>query len=57
MRGNGLKLHKGRFRLDTGNNFSRRMARHWNGLCKKVVEPLSLEMSKKLVNVVLRNMV
>lgn len=44
MRGNGLKLHLGKFRLDIKKNFSSKIVmRHWNRLSMKVVESLSLE--------------
>ncbi|PKU46838.1 rna-directed dna polymerase from mobile element jockey-like [Limosa lapponica baueri] len=57
-KGNGLKLHQGRFKLDIRKNFfTERVIKHYNRLSWEVVESPSLEAFKRWVDVVLGDMV
>jgi len=57
-RGNGPKLHQGKFRLSIRKNlFTERVVKHWNRMPREVVESPSLEAFKKHVDLAFWDMV
>lgn len=44
---NALKLHQSRFSLDVGKDFFTKVLKHWNGMPREVMEPVSLEVLKR----------
>lgn len=58
MRRYGLRLHRGRFRLEVRKHFlMRKVIRHWKGLLREVMELPFLEIFKERLDMALSNKV
>jgi len=58
MRGNGVKLEEGRFRLDVRKkSFTMKVVRHWNRLASKAVDTPSLDACTARLDGALSNLV